>query len=385
MKDDFTKNLGMVMVLILGLLALVRVPDLMRQGEGRRRLKKVVAEMQNGDLNREDYDALVAGYYEGLRNDTTPTGLPEEKDDIRLRNDFLLYGFRPNLKRRYSAGMRITNSLGMPNPEYGYPKPPHTRRIALIGDSVSVGPYGQDYEALLEDRLNQANLTPETQRFQILNFAVYGYGVVQLMDVALEQAPKFHPDIYLVALSQLDSNPGWAAHIARLILNGTDLKYDFLRRLVAQAGIRPTDHLPAITRKLAPFKLQVTRWSLEQIRDHAASQSARMVVILVPVPLNPEWVAAAFDELRPAIDSVGVPVIDLRDTFGSENPEGLQVDPGVDIHPNARGHEMIFENLYTKLQAQPDAWAALIGSVGESPDQTKASSTGIGQLQRTKR
>ena len=64
--------------------------------------------------------------------------------------------------------MRITNSLGMPNPEYGYLKPPHTRRIALLGDSLSVGPFGHDYVALLEDRLNQENLTPETQRFEVL-------------------------------------------------------------------------------------------------------------------------------------------------------------------------------------------------------------------------
>ena len=60
--------------------------------------------------------------------------------------------------------MRITNSLGMPNPEYGYEKPPHTWRIALLGDSLSIGPYGHDYEALLEIRLNQANLTPKDSK-----------------------------------------------------------------------------------------------------------------------------------------------------------------------------------------------------------------------------
>jgi hypothetical protein len=131
-------------------------------------------EMHNGDLNREDFDALANGYFEGLRNDTKPTGLAVKNDDIRLTNDFLLSGFRSNPKKRYSAGMRITNSLGMPNPEYGYQKPPQSRRIASIGDSPSVGPYGQDYEALLEERLNQAQVTPEIRGFQILNFACTG-------------------------------------------------------------------------------------------------------------------------------------------------------------------------------------------------------------------
>jgi hypothetical protein len=365
MKDHFTKNFGMSVVLILGLLVLDRLPDLIGHGESRRRLASLLWEMHNGDLNREDFDALANGYYEGLRNDTKPTGLPVEKDDIRLTNDFLLYGFRPNVKRRYPAGMRITNSLGMPNPEYGYQKPPHTRRIALIGDSMSVGPYGQDYEALLEKRLNQARVTPEIQRFQILNFAVYGYGIVQMMDAALEQAPKFHPDVYLVALTQLLVNPGWSAHIIRLVLNKSDLKYDFLRHVAAQAGLQPTDHLRTISRKLAPYQLPITRWSLEQIRDHAVSQGAQMAMVLVPTPLDPEMVAAAFDDLRPAIDGLGVPVIDLRDTFFGYNRLGsLQVDPGVDIHPNARAHEMLFENLYYKILQDPKLTACLIGTSG---------------------
>ncbi len=95
-------------------------------------------------------------------------GLPKESEEILVRSDFLQYSFKPNLKRHYAGGMRITNSLGMPNPEYSYQKPPHTRRMRLMGDSLSVGPYGQDYVALLEARLNQANTTPETQRFKSL-------------------------------------------------------------------------------------------------------------------------------------------------------------------------------------------------------------------------
>jgi hypothetical protein len=364
--NNFTKWFAVSTVLLVGLLALDRLPGLMAHTESRRRLEGIVMEMRNGDLNREDFDAVAAGYYEGLRKDVKPSGLPLEKDDIRLRDDFLQYEFRPNLNRRYSAGMRITNNLGMPNPDYPYEKPPHTRRIALLGDSVSVGPYRHDYEALLEERLNQANLTPQIQSFQILNFAVYGYTVLQMMESALEKAPQFHPDVYLVALTQLEANRkgGWGNQISRLVLDRADLKYDYLRRVTVQAGIQPTDHLRVIARKLEPFYLPVTRWALEQIRDHAAAEGAQMIIVLVPTPTNTEIINAEFEDIRPAVESIGVPVIDLRGTFGTENLRALQVEPGSDVHPNARAHEMLFENLYRQILQDPNFSLCILGPSG---------------------
>jgi hypothetical protein len=44
----------------------------------------------------------------------------------------------------------------------------------------------------------------------------------------------------------------------------------------------------------------------------------------------------------------------------------LQVVPDVDIHPNGRGHEILMENLYNQLRAQPAAWKALIGAKDEA-------------------
>jgi hypothetical protein len=372
MDTNFTKSFVVTVALILSLLALDRVPSLLGHSQlrGAKMLRKVLLEMHNGDLNREDYDALAAGYYEGLRKDAGPTGMPAERDDVRFRNDFLRYEFKPNVRRQYPSGMRITNSLGMPNPEYLYQKPPHTRRIALLGDSISVGPYGRDYADLLEDRLNHDHLTPEIQKFEVLNFALYGYSVVQMMDVALDTAPKFQPDVYLVALSELetDRKAGWRTHVGRLILSGTDLKYDYLRSVVAQAGVRPTDHLPTIRIKLSPYFLQVTRWALEQIRDHAQAQGAQMIIVLVPAPIDPTFIESDFNHLRKAIDGVGVPVVDLRDTFRSVNLDDVRVEPGKDIHPNVRGHEMLFENLYQKVQQNSEASASLLGTPAERRD-----------------
>ena len=368
---SFTANFALAVALILGLLGFNLEPGLMRQGWIRIHAEQTLRAMHNGNLNRDDIDALTAGYYEGLRKDEGTVWAPIERDDIRFTNDFRRYELKPNLNRRYLAGMRVTNSLGLANPEYGIDKPPHTRRIAVIGDSISLGPYGQDYIALLENRLNRDNTTPEIQKYQILNFAVYGYTVLQMMDVVLEVAPKFHPDVYIITITHLQAGKKYASagiHIARLESDGIDLKYEYLRQIAAQAKIRPTDSERLNVRKLAPYHLQITQWALEQMKASIAAQGAQMVIVLLPAPMPPDVIVESFDEIRPTVDSIGVPVIDLRDTFKDKDLEKLQVDYGVDIHPNALGHKMIYENLYRKIQQYPKFESSLFGSASRFQD-----------------
>ena len=367
MKSQMTKEFGrrsaVSILLIAGLLGLHQLPNLLRKTPVGHRIGQVISPMSNNEMARENVDALVDGYYEGLRRDAAGAGLPGERDDIQFRNDFLRYEMKPNLKRPYKAGMRFTNSMGMANPEYSYAKPPHTRRIAILGDSISLGPYGQDYVAKLEDRLNQNCRTPEIQNYQVLNFSVYAYSILQAMDVGLDKAQMFNPDAYVMTMTDLEAmdTEGWRTHVGSLLTSGTDLKYDYLRKVVADAGLQSSNHLPTIRRRLKPYMVPVMRWALEQVRDRAEKQGASMTIFMVPAPINPDIVDADFNDLRVSADQVGVPIIDLRDTFRSASLKDLQVDPGSDIHPNVLGHAMIADNLFTKLQAQPSAWLALAG------------------------
>jgi hypothetical protein len=363
--SDFFRRATVMTVLIAGLLVLHRLPIVLRHSPFSKPLGQLVGPMSNDAMTRDNVDALVGGYYEGLRpgGKATGAGLPGERDDIQFRNDFLRYELKPNLKRPYQSGMRITNSMGLANPEYPYAKPPHTRRIAVLGDSLTLGPYGHDYVALLEDRLNQNCRTADVQNYQVLNFSVYGYSIVQMMDAGLDKAPRFQPDAYVVAMTNLETmeTEGWRTHIGSLLNSGVDLKYDYLRKVVAEAGVQPTNHLVAIRRKLQPYFIPVTAWALDQVRDHAKAQGAQMVIFMIPTPINPDFVRADFNYLHKATDATGVPVIDLRDTFRSVNLDSIRVDPAWDIHPNVLGHKMIADSLFRTLQAQPDAWLALAG------------------------
>jgi hypothetical protein len=365
MAGQFTRRAVLTMVLIVGLLGLHQLLGYLPHSHRvTYQLYLVIYAMSSNDMSREDLDAQVAGYYEGiLRTGNGAVGLPGEPDDIQFRKDFLRYELKPNLNHPYKAGIRFTNSLGMANPEYSYEKPPHTWRIAVLGDSISLGPYGHDYVKALEDRLNRNCASSDIQQYQVLNFSVYGYSTLQKMDVGLNKASWFHPDVYVAAMSGLEFNRrnGSSLHVASLLTSGSDLKYDYLRQVVAEAGIQPGNHLPTIRKKLAPYMTQMIHWALVQLRDHAAAQGAKMIIIMVPVPVRLDYTSDVFNQLHEAADPVEVPIIDMRDTFHSVDLYDMWVDPGKDFHPNARGHALIADSLFTKLQAHPDALQALAG------------------------
>src|ERR1043166_375448 len=103
MKDKFTRNTGIVAVLSLGLLLLNRLPPLMGNTKGAGRLRFVIAELYNADLNANDFVTRANGYYEGIQH-TVRIAPGAENDDYRLRDDFLRYEFRANVNRVYGAG-----------------------------------------------------------------------------------------------------------------------------------------------------------------------------------------------------------------------------------------------------------------------------------------
>lgn len=227
---------------------------------------------------------------------------------------------------------------------------------------MALGPFGHNYESLLENRLNETQPTPDIQKFEVLNFAVGGYRITQVMETMTEKAAPFHPDVYLVAMTSVSVSHRWSFHIGHLLQRKIDLKYEFLKYVVADAHVQPTDSLETMDRKLAPYTPAVLKWCLEQMKEQAAEQGARMVILLIPEPVPPDQIAEQFTQARPIIDKIGVPVIDLLDTFAaSKDLIALRVSRD-DVHANAQGHEMLFENLYQKIMQDPKLSDAVLGT-----------------------
>jgi lysophospholipase L1-like esterase len=276
---------------------------------------------------------------------------------------FRVYGLPPQT--------RDLNSFGFVGREWSEHKPPNTRRVVILGDSVSQGwgvNLNQTYGTLLEERLNSTQGGGRSEQFEILSLSVIGYDLTQILDVAEEDAPRFEPDVYLLPLTELSVFRNWDRHLVLLTELGIDPRYEFLRETLRLVHASESDSSDQLFSKLAPFRIAVVRESLREIKAVADIHHAQFLVVLLPSVEDADITTKRFTGIPELLASLHITYVDLSDTFdGILNRDALRFNPE-DAHPNARGHAMIANNLYAKLRANPKAWNALVGSGTENSD-----------------
>ena len=342
----------------------------------------VMRTLANRDLNKEAREALTAGYYEGLLNEgSRVSGMnrlitgsrritfeDRSQPDRRETHDFRFYELIPNSEipdyrdSRFRYNLR-TNSAGLADREYTLAKTQGTWRLALLGDSITRGqgaPFLENYESLLEQKLNERDVAGDIKSIEILNFAVGSYNVTQMFDTAVVKAAPYRPDVYVVGMSKLSVYRSWGQHIALLMNAGIDLKYDYLRGLVREAGLRADDPVGVTSAKLARFRIPTIRWVLTELKKHASSQGAEVVVLLLPTVEGVDVLDEEFLGVRQLVESLGIPVIDLVDTFAAVDQRQYRVADN-DFHPNAAGHHLLFERMYQAISNDPQLRHAFSG------------------------
>jgi lysophospholipase L1-like esterase len=314
----------------------------------------------------------IVSYYERISN-RRGTDTPRLSDSLVMASDktnspplgeykhtFRVYGLPPETLK--------LNRFGFVGREWSEHKPPNTQRVVLLGDSISQGwglDLDQTYGTLLENRLNSTHAAGGSERFEILSLSVIGYDLTQILDVALEDAPRFEPDVYMLPVTELSVFRNWDRHLVLLTELGIDPKYEFLRETLRSAGVSENDSSDILFSKLAPFRNSVVRESLREIKAAAEKHQAQFLVVILPSVEDANLVRDRFNGVPGLLASLHITYVDLSDTFdGILNRDELRFS-STDAHPNARGHAMIANNLYVKLRANPAAWTALVGSEGE--------------------
>jgi hypothetical protein len=379
MKNDLRinqerwRNAVLVTVTLVGLAALTRAADAIyttprfHSGAMMVEIMRSRGILENGG---------VTGYYERLFENQDHQAIFTWPAARQYDRSFRIVRNKPNLNMQRDGV--ATNSFGLIGRECSLRKPANTRRVALLGSSLSMG-LGLDpsrtFGSLLEDRLNITRPAGASQRFEVLNFSVAGYQLPQMLDTAIEDAPRFEPDLYLLDLNEVGVFRNWDEHLVWLIQLGIDPKYDFVRQVVQQSGASSKDDSLTLFSKLAPFRIPLVREMLTEMKSNAERHHASFLVVLLPSVEEGSLPTKRLSGIREILTSLDITFVDLLDTFdGIANVESLRIDPS-DVHPNARGHAMIFESLYAKLQAQPEAWSALVGSAPAPVKQAKLLST----------
>lgn len=373
--NRYGKGLGPSLLLMVILLAI---------GAGTPRGRFVRA-MHNPDPNRADLEAGAGGYYVGLIDGHTgpqtaidnavfgkPTHWVKFLDSgvaRPLEQEFLQFELIPSLAVSFRDEAFSTNSYGLRDREYALEKPKDTVRIALLGSSIDMGwgvPDGFTYENRLEQWLNiKARERGDSRKYEILNFAVAAYGPPQRLDVFLNRARAFQPDMVLYSATMLDPRLS-ELHVRGLLHHGVDPKYPYLKAVLESTGLQDGRGLAkdALKSRLHGHEWEMVEGAFTELTE--ACREAQIPLVMAVIPRvgaadAPQIRAEGVERYKSLARHLGVPALDLSDTFDGRDRASLEIAPW-DDHPNARGHELLFFALAKRWKDDPTAAPLLFSS-----------------------
>ena len=368
------------------LLLLVALAQPTVQGAVPSTLRHVVQTMRTTGLNANDLTRQHKGYYEQLdtraqldepvsADGRTRDASWQELSQLGVlndRSDLLIRDLFPSKRVNWNGHLFSTNRWGMRDREdYSVEKPPDTLRIAILGPSHVMGNNvgdGEPFEAVVERRLNQEFTNGPAVRYEILNFAVDGYSLPQQLAMADDRVFRFSPDIiiathyrdnaamtegYLLKVFQRGipitepalARLGTEQDLAAAGRQGVPVPFVWARHLLSTVGVAarmPMAEATSRSRRIADSVLveSFARFAAMTRRHDAVPVVLALNVVIDDVP--PEI------PLRAAIAQAGLPLFDLFRVFPADRLASLRVAPW-DDHPNAEGHRIIADALYTQL------------------------------------
>lgn len=284
----------------------------------------------------------------------------------RLRD--VVYELLPSLHVRFLGQSLSTSAAGFRDRDYAVAKPPGTRRILGIGDSVMFGwgvADGLDYLSLTERALAAAGRPVE-----MLNMAVPGYNSVMEVATLRERGLAYAPDLVVVGLCGNDAGlPYFLQDPPEPFALDRSFLLDFVRgRLSGESDddagdasglvIRPlnagrraerTGRAARVPPRYAHMTgLPAFRRAFEELR--ALSQTHAFEVRVLYYPNAPQEMREILAELGlPSVNTAGAIRRFLNERGGGAALAELRLSSR-DPHPSAAGHRLIAEVLRAELE-----------------------------------
>jgi hypothetical protein len=264
-----------------------------------------------------------------------------------------------------------SNSLGMRDREYLVERSPETIRIAILGSSHVMGSGVDDdqtFENVLEDKLNQAHSA--SVKYEVLNFAVPGYGLLQATVVAEQVLPRFRPDVVVYFV-----HPGEARRAIERILWAMELGgqigpgYEYIDELLAESDARSSLPAAEFVHRLLPHRNQILEWAFDRQVQAVRRLGAKPVFAFLP-GVGRDFDGEELAQLKHVAEAAGARTISLAGVYSDRNPRELRLAEW-DDHPNAVAHSLIAESLYRILAASGE-----MGALGSSPGRPAVSTKG---------
>jgi hypothetical protein len=266
----------------------------------------------------------------------------------------LIEELKPNYSQLYDGAQICVfptnvkiNSFGFRDYEYSLDKSNNTFRIISLGDSNTFGhgvELNQSYSKVLETMLNQGN---DNWKYEVFNFGVPGYNVVQKIETLKRKGLRFNPDLILVQYEGGDIMDATRIKEIREEVRSDYLKSHKISDLNESYNLLKLEmnavkkYMDELNKK--PFS-EVWKIVEEPLMDLAnITNRANISVIIFAYPSSNEDLY-----LEKIASRYGWSFVDMRELYKKYKIDDLLLNKN-DPHPNVFAHNLIAEKIYEKL------------------------------------
>jgi hypothetical protein len=354
-RDAF-RGLATLAVLIVGIPGLLRLPvrvDAVESIADARSVLRILRQCNPPSEARSYYEKLTnvdpgnQQYWETVQLRATPFHYAGETP-VRQIAEFPLYEPLPNVRvHAYDVDFR-TNRWGLRGPDYKLAPANGTVRMALLGSSHVMGwglPAEATFGAVLENALNRGHARDGA--FEILNFAVPGYGPLGQVAVVRNRVAAFHPHV-IVHVAHLNDSDWVNRDVVRCLRAGAPFPDPAVGDILRRARVTARTHPLMATDRLRPYEPELLLSVYGRIVEDTRALHAVPVCVIMPLPRGDPPEPGVRERLANIATAAGFEVIDLSRLYDGRPTEALEVnEPG--HHSNALAHALIARELYRQL------------------------------------
>jgi hypothetical protein len=314
-------------------------------------------------LNGADRDKMEAGYYEGLLDMGGYTSalarvhgrkpndwiVLEESKVVQQRDDVIDFELAPSTVDNLKMVAFETNRWGMRDQDYELEKAPGVLRIALLGASynMAAGVEQEDvFETIAERKLNEAAPgIAGIDHYEILNFGVAGYSLIQQAAIIEPKVKQFSPDVAVLTV-HANEPLRLRVHLQSLFNKGKPVQYPIVERALASSGAELDMRHATMAAKLLPLTGDLEAWAISEIGLQLRAAGIRPIALYIPYTLENEGIDVARRDLLKALcEEAGFEFLELDNAFLTDDILSLQLSTW-DTHPNTEANGMIGQLLY---------------------------------------
>lgn len=318
---------------------------------------KTIQALFHFTLNPDDREVQLAGYYDNMLENHGLISPIVNRNNANIMSELFrreIYDKNVLLKTgdaRYTAlasskttivtGIEIDiNQWGMRDDEIEKDPVESNYRIALAGGSVEMGwmiPKEQRFDDLIE-----LELKSKGYNFDILNFSVPGRLFINSAYTVKEEILDFNPDVLLMFYHP---HLEWI-HIKNR-LSGYDFSLDYdgaIYDLYESSNVLRTKG-KSLDRLLDSRKERILNQIFFEVKKACDQSGVELLIVNMPVFSEYQWEENDLDLM--IAEELGINVLDISQALHPDEAADYTLDFGG--HPNIKGHQLIFDNLYPYL------------------------------------